>query len=322
MKKTIILGLPRSFDVYKRIIQNLEFYDYEVIDISFDEHGFKIKKNTNKIIHAVRKIFLKDYDYKSQLKFKPYQKNIINKLNNIIGQAEYALIIRSDIYPLSVIKLIKQKSKKIVGYQWDGLNRFPGIYRHIPLYDKFFVFDEKDKNYPNVILTHNFYFDYDDNLTRPIKQDFFFIGTYVKNRMPKIEALLSVLDEIKMTYKVVLVSNKPISTNNHKIIIQEQFIPYEEYLEDMKSSNICLDFLNEKHAGLSFRTFEAMFYNKKLITNNTTIKNYDFYNPNNIFIWSDNPNDLKKFLFLPYINFDFSIKEKYGFKNWLDNLIK
>jgi len=322
MKKKIIIGIPKTFDMHKCIIKNLEYYNFEVIDISFNEHGFKIKNYKDKIIHGFRKVILKDYDYKSQQKIKPYEKEIINKINLINGQADYALIIRSDIYPISIIKLIKEKSKKIVGYQWDGLDRFPGIYNHIPFYDKFFVFDEKDKNYPNVSLTNNFYFDFNKSETSEIKQDFFFFGSFIKSRMTKIESLLNVLDNIQMTYKVVLVSKENLELDNKKIIIKNQFISYEDYLIELKASSICLDFLNEKHSGLSLRVFEALHFNKKLITNNLTIKNYDFYNSNNIFIWNENDEDLKKFLNKKYQIIDQSIKKKYSFGSWIENILK
>jgi hypothetical protein len=322
MKKKIILGLPRSFDMYKRIIQNLEFHHFEVIDISYDEHGFKIKKLKDKIIHAFRKIILKDYDYKSQLKIKPHENEILNKLNAIEGQADFSLIIRSDIYPLSIIKKIKQKTRKMVGYQWDGLHRFPAIYKHIALYDKFYVFDEMDKNYPNVQLIHNFYFDNDVEFTTEIKQDFFFIGTYMEKRMPKINRLLEVLDHLNMTYQVKLLTNKTLNLDNKKIEVTNQIINNEDYLKVLKSSKICLDFLNDTHQGLSFRTFEALCYDKKLITNNASIKHYDFYHPNNIFIWDNNDDDLKSFLSLPYQTIESSIKQKYSFGRWIENILK
>jgi hypothetical protein len=322
MKKTIILGLPRSFNMYKRIIQNLEFYNFEVIDISYDEHGFKIKSFKDKLIHAFRKIMLKDYDYKSQLKIKNYENEILNKLNNIDNQADFSLIIRSDIYPISIIKKIKNKTKKMVGYQWDGLHRFPAIYKHTPFYDKFFVFDSNDLSYPNVHLTTNFYFDYDVETKFEIKQDFFFIGTYMEKRMPKINQLLKVLDNLNMTYQVKLLTNSSINLDNKKIEVTNEIVNYNNYIEVLKSSKICLDFLNETHRGLSFRTFEALCYDKKLITNNISIKDYDFYNPNNIFIWDNNDEDLNSFLSLPYQTINPNIKQKYSFGKWIENILK
>jgi len=45
-----------------------------------------------------------------------------------------------------------------------------------------------------------------------------------------------------------------------------------------------LDLVQGNQTGLSFRVFEAMALQKKLITDNKAIRNYPFYNPNNILI--------------------------------------
>ena len=87
-------------------------------------------------------------------------------------------------------------------------------------------------------------------------------------------------------------------------------------------SKICLDFLNETHTGLSFRTFEALCYDKKLITNNISIKNYDFYSHENIFVWDENnENELNYFLNLSYKSIDKNLKEKYSFGNWIEKIL-
>lgn len=79
-----------------------------------------------------------------------------------------------------------------------------------------------------------------------------------------------------------------------------------------------VDFINGKHCGLSFRTFEAMGYDKKLITTNAEIIKYDFYNPNNIFVLNnDNLAKLNEFLEKPYEPLPVEIKQKYSFTNWI-----
>jgi hypothetical protein len=62
---------------------------------------------------------------------------------------------------------------------------------------------------------------------------------------------------------------------------------------------------------------------KKLITDNENIKDYDFYNPNNIFIWNNNnQNLLSDFLIAPYEEVPEDIKNKYDINQWITNLIK
>ena len=73
-----------------------------------------------------------------------------------------------------------------------------------------------------------------------------------------------------------------------------------------------------EHNGLSFRIFEAIKYEKKLITNNKTVKQYDFYHPNNIFVFEeDNFQGLENFLKVAYTPLSEEIKQKYSFTNWL-----
>lgn len=69
---------------------------------------------------------------------------------------------------------------------------------------------------------------------------------------------------------------------------------------------------------------EAMFYNKKLITNNIHIKEYDFYIPRNIFILQErNISELKDFLDLPIIEIAQEIKNKYRFSGgWMKDFLR
>ncbi len=49
---------------------------------------------------------------------------------------------------------------------------------------------------------------------------------------------------------------------------------------------------------------------------------YDFYHPNNILIWDGKDlSMLKDFLSKPLVSIDIKIREKYGFKNWIRNLL-
>ena len=96
-------------------------------------------------------------------------------------------------------------------------------------------------------------------------------------------------------------------------------IPYPEYLDIVSQAGILVDFLNTKHYGLSLRTFEAIGYGKKLITTNPTIVEYDFYYPENIFVWNgSNHTELVKFLNIPYRPLPEKLRYKYSFGNWLD----
>src|SRR3546814_18872062 len=76
------------------------------------------------------------------------------------------------------------------------------------------------------------------------------------------------------------------------------------------------------HQGLSCRGFEALSFGKKLSTTNQEIRRYDFYHPNNIFIWGNHTMDeLEAFLAAPVIPALPHVLEKYSFSNWISYVL-
>lgn len=64
-----------------------------------------------------------------------------------------------------------------------------------------------------------------------------------------------------------------------------------------------------------------MFFNKKLITNNQTIREFDFYDPKNIYILGDKRENLIKFILENDANWNSDILHKYSFADWLNNFL-
>lgn len=324
MKPRIIIGLPQSFEVNNLIQKNLEILGFEVINISYPEHK-KLKKTfTQNVIYIFRKLVLGDRNYKSILKFAPYKNNIINQINSIKGKVDYTLLIRADIYPLDIISKLKEKSNSLITYHWDGLHRFPAINKMIPYFDRFFIFDPKDCN-QGYLPTTNFYFDSEsDSNDIKLDFDFYFMGSYITQRMPIIEDFINKTRSLNLNCKYYIYCTDKNKTNKYKqeeINYLSTHISYSENIAYIKKSKVILDFLNGTHHGLSFRVFEAIQFDKKLITNNKEIKKYDFYNENNIFIWKgDNISELKSFLSSDYI-IQNEIKRKYAFSNWIQYIL-
>ena len=57
--------------------------------------------------------------------------------------------------------------------------------------------------------------------------------------------------------------------------------------EIFNRAKVVIDISLEYQSVLTMRTFEALAFRIKLITNNCNIKKYDFYNPNNILIFDN-----------------------------------
>lgn len=318
--KTVIFGAPKTFNLSNEIIRNLEFLGFKVIDISFDQK-FKYRSIFQRLKNTYRKVLFNDRSLKTKYRFENYEKDIQQQLSKI-SKADYALIIRPDNYPLSFIKNLKNKANLLVGYQWDGMHIFPEVKKYVPHFDRFFVFDPKDVSETQLPLT-NFYLDYYYNEVpkSKLKPNAFFLGTYLECRMPGMVGIAKALDQTNFDTEFILITNKKDLENKYPqkgFVFTSNRVSFNTYLEKVKESSILIDFLNNRHNGLSFRFFEALKEEKKLITNNPDVRNYDFYHKDNIFVFNDkNLHEISEFLQTPYKKIPNEIKEKYSFTNWI-----
>lgn len=323
--KSIILCIPSLYGISKPIISALNKQGYTVYDFILSDATFKYKNIFHRLYNLYRKILLNDSLYKRHLKMHALNQDLSVQLEHV-PHADYALFIRPDLFPKEFIEQVKNKTTKIAAYQWDGLNRFPIIHEYINLFDRFFVFDHKDLNKENKILPiTNFYIEDDARIEHSsIKETspkrIFFLATYDDYRFELMNKLKKVFEQANLACDLFFVTNN----KKHLAKVQKQgyIIPKDiDYLQNLvfvQQSSILIDLVTPFHSGLSFRIFEALYYEVKLITDNKTVKEYDFYHPNNIFVWDGtNESEILAFLELEYIPIAAHIKQKYSFENWI-----
>jgi len=316
--KTILLAMPDWF-LYHSVKQQLELFGFRVIGIPFTGK-FKYKNLTDRTINFLRKVFFNDRKYKPYLKYRDTGQGITKAVEELNEIVDYCLMFRADYYPLHIVKKIKEKSKVLVGYQWDGLDRFPGIKDLIPEFDRFFVFDPSDLDFPSVQPASNFYLNsHDPHVEKDI--DVYYLGNYVRSRINKLEKLSDYLKNIHSNSVIKVHSDKEKIQKKYgdrSFELTKNYVSYEENLDLVNRSRIMVDFLHDVHKGLSFRVFEAIGNDKKLILDNPEIKKYEFYNPSNFFLLQgDNYEGLKEFINSPYEPLPDDTKHKYSFENWI-----
>lgn len=322
MRKKIIFGGPDTFFLTDSIVKNLEYCGFDVVNITFDQR-YKYKNLRDRIINLFYKIFFKYPLHKKKLKFLLVKEKIEQKLS-LIQKADYVLIVRPDIYPKEFLNYLKTKTNKMVAYQWDGMNRFPEVWDYIHFFDDFYVFDKADVS-EQLKETTNFYFDNDLDIHSTKCEEInqvYFVGSYLKKRVKNLDGIVNAIKETGVSLKILIHNPTKKEITNRNIESIAYSINYEENIELSKSSKYLLDLHNYAHNGLSFRVFDSIKYQKKLITNNHNIKNYDFYNENNIFVWNDhNLHLLKEFVAKPYIDYPPEIYKKYSFTSWINTLL-
>lgn len=319
MQKTIIFGAPDKGFISEKIIKNLQFLGFNVVNICFDQN-YTYKSKTDQIKNFLSKTFLNDKSVKKKLRFAEEKANIEEKLSQLHHKADYAFIIRPDVYPKEFLKYLKGKCNEMIGYQWDGMKRFPDVQKYVQYFDRFFVFDEADVRQNQLPLT-NFYFDYETPSTKNFNpKSVYFVGNYFKNRVNYLDQIADRIKKNHLESNIMILSNKKQVIEKYKntaINIIQEPITFERNLELVNESGILIDVSSGVHNGLSFRTFEALGSDKKLITSNKSIRNYDFYDPNNIFIVENEDMDgFEDFLAAEY-RINQQLKEKYSFTNWI-----
>lgn len=324
-KPTLVLGMINDAGIAKILADCLRFHGFEVIDFSLDSLTFTYPNFLSRIKTQWKKMCGNKHA-KKELMVELKRQQIREQLAKY-DHFDYALFIRSDIYPQSFIQEIKQKSTLTVNYQWDGIERFGDVLMQIALFDRFYVFDPDDlARYPDKLLpATSFYFDhFTDEL--PLNDAIYYLGAHRADRKNAIIQFCQYAEkhDIPLNFQIAC-PNHPEAKNEYSVsnVHFHQGITYQENLQHARSCGILADFVISTHKGLSLRTFEAIGYRKKLITTNTEVAKYDFYHPNNIFIWNGQDLDgLTEFLKLPYIELDQHIYEKYSFANWIRYILQ
>lgn len=266
--------------------------------------------------------FLGKLILKRNIKKIKREEYIINKLSKL-GKQDQILFINPEIISIETHQKISRFTKRYVLYLYDSCTRRP--IDHLlkaNIFDTVFSFDPKDvKTFNLKPLTNYIYFDKKPKTkAEDIKYDCFTI-CYLDERFDTVNRIAEIFSRKNLRSQFVIVGkNKP--ENIHKdIVFSEEILNQEQVHHKINQSVAILDLLRDDQEGLSFRVFEAMGFQKKLITSNKNVKEFDFYNPNNILIIdSNNPEIPESFFKTPYIPIPEEIYRKYSLEGWVEEV--
>lgn len=107
-----------------------------------------------------------------------------------------------------------------------------------------------------------------------VSQYVFFLGRD-KGRLQIINELADRLTTLGCKLDFNVVKDKTSSPTS-KYLIEKQ-ISYEENIRRTLNANIIVDITKENQSGWTLRILEALFFNKKLITNNINVLGSEIY---------------------------------------------
>lgn len=207
------------------------------------------------------------------------------------------------MYPKNGNKMVSNAKKmmKVFSFDHDDCQKY-GIEYAPMVYSKDVFAEIKSANMDNA------------------EYDLFFLG-WKKDRYEQLVQLYDKYIKGKLKSKIIMVGNEEDSEVDEGFTFSSRRYKYQEYLEFVMNSKAILDIPQVGQEGLTIRNVESIFLRKKLITTKKNIKEYDFYNPNNIFVLGeDDDTQLDRFINSEYIDINEEVKRNYEFEYWIEQM--
>ncbi len=317
MKKRLLYIAPDHYDFYKVVLKGFQEYsNHEVVMVLSSGPIFKYKNAGEKVLNFFMKLFLN-----KNIKKIHSLRSVIEKIDQY-DSYDVLYINRPDIFSSEQLAFIAQKAKFSIVHYWDSFEKIKGQQETMPFFDMHYSFDKNDCANYGLHKTSNFYFA--ETSTNTPEYDVFFLGTY-DSRFEKAKQIIDLLNQSGKKAKALILSTDTSLIKKYtseSITFIKKIIPFPESVNYSANTHCILDIHHDNQIGLSFRPFEAMGMRKKLITTNAHIQDYDFYDPDNIFIWTDTTVEIPdSFLNTPYKEIPAEIRKKYSLENWVHTIL-
>lgn len=169
-----ILYINKNIELSKPIVNQMIKMGFEV-DVLIESLPNALNKSafSHKIGNVFSRLILKDKNYFIKKEKQIFEKFALKRLKN--KTYDIAFFIRADMYSENLIKRVKKQTKKMINYQWDGIDIYPRILDYYKYFDRFFVFDKADmRKYKNLNLLPLTNFYYSDRRKKTLQSTIFF----------------------------------------------------------------------------------------------------------------------------------------------------
>lgn len=306
-----------SFDYWdydSHIVETLKRKGIDAKHIDISTFKYEYKSPFDKILNFLSKVFLN-----KNIKKIKRQEYVMETLKSY-GKQDYVLSIRPDLLDVKTHKSIKALTEVYLAYIYDSCKRFPVKHLLDGIFDKIFSFDLDDvKKYTFHHIPNYIYLE-KQPIQETFDQDVFIVMTADK-RLHTLNKMAAFLEQHAISFKFLIVGKHKPKDLHTGITYRKDEIRPEALKIYFENSRIFLDLIRDGHNGLSFRVFESLAKQKKLITTNKTISEYDFYTPENIQIIDTDRIEMNlDFFKSPYQPLPEAIYNKFTIENWVDTV--
>ncbi|MDN3725013.1 hypothetical protein QRD02_11505 [Aequorivita sp. SDUM287046] len=305
-------------------------YDHHIVN-ALQKKGIKAHHiNLRHYRHHYPSIFHRIGNFFGKLLFnknakKTKREDYILKELAVLGQQDRILIINPEIITIATHKKIKNFTNSYIAYLYDSSKRRPIAHLlEANIFDTVFSFDPEDVETYNLKPLTNYIYFHKHPLTPMGETEYdCFTISYLDERLETMNRIAAILKGKQLNSHFIVVGKNEPAGIHPDIIFTEERQNQEQVHENIKKSIAVLDLLRDDQAGLSFRIFEAMGFQKKIITSNEYVKEFDFYNPENILVINpEKPEIPTSFFESPYVPIPQEIYRKYTLEGWVEQVFR
>lgn len=264
----------------------LDIEDYMNVKIVNRDSLFKFK-----IINSICKIHLSHrLNAKINLPFKEIWYKALFK-NEFSNSDKLCFVFTAGWYYPKYIKYLKKKyrSSKFVFYFSDTVESKLKVIPSMDInylkqnFDLVLSYNQQDVDKYNLEYTSIYYSkmpkSWIEVLPKYDEVDILFIGA-ARNRLPEIQRAYERFTNAGLRCYFYIVSNlEENESGQGNIYYSKKAMPFKEYLGRTLTAKSILEILDTNTAGSTLRLWEAIMYDKKLITNYPYVQDNMFYNP-------------------------------------------
>ncbi|MGE6384236.1 hypothetical protein ACQKEN_00950 [Pseudomonas sp. NPDC078416] len=237
------------------------------------------------------------------------------------GHVDALLVVNPSQLDQGLVLQAQSAAKLTIAYLSDGIARLAMPLDQLATFDKVYTFDGADAREYQLRKLYNYI--YEEHADFKTTSDFkAFVVMGGKHRVDVLGRVAQAFEQLgySSTCKF-LVQSKPVPGASPLLTFFRQRMGIDETAEYVRRSEILIDIVRPGHAGLSFRFFEALLYRKKMITNNASVADYDFYDPRNILIIdSDHPVIPESFISGEYVDPPEEVVQRYSMASWTNEV--
>lgn len=324
-KKRILLIAPTFYNYHTEIKKELEKQGYSV-----DYYDDRPSKN------PFVKGLLKRFKNKSANFLNSYMDKIVEETKK--HYYDYVFFVANMAFEVEQIKQLKEKHSEAtyILYLWDAIKNYPHNIGVLHLFDQVYSFDPNDCQKYDMHFLPLFYCDKYINIAHKNQEEYKYdiVNICVAHpiRYPIVKKIIDYCQKKKINLFSYMYLQSPLLFIYNKLFVEvfkkakyKEFnyhsLSEKETVKTIENSKIVFDICNKNQVGLTMRTIEALGSQRKLITTNKDIVNYDFFDKNNIYVFDLESFEIPSaFLETEYHEINENIYKKYSLSSWINTI--